>query len=225
VPADQARSDPERSVVPAAASPRVGRLSGGGLASAFANLSLATLYLGFAAAHVERFREHPRASLLLMVALETLFAVFFVLRRDAAACSTSAEAWLSTVLGTFLPLLLRPVGGDDVLAAQVIQASGTAFGVVGILSLNRSIGLLPANRGVRSAGAYRFVRHPLYASYVVTQLGYIGSNPSAWNVAVAIAALAAQLVRIRGEERLLSRDPAYAAYMARTRWRLLPFVY
>jgi hypothetical protein len=44
-------------------------------------------------------------------------------------------------------------------------------------------------------------------------------------VGVAIAALAAQIVRIRGEERLLSLDPEYAAYMGRTRWRLLPFVY
>lgn len=224
MPADHARTDRDELAV-AAAAPLAGRLSGAGLATAFANVSLAALYVGFAVAHVQRFQEHPRASLLLMVAFETLFAIFFILRRDAAACSTSAEAWLSTILGTFLPLLLRPVGGDDVLAAQVIQATGTTLGVVGILSLNRSVGLLPANRGIRSAGAYRFVRHPLYASYVVTHLGYIGSNPSAWNVAVAVVALAAQVVRIRGEERLLSQDPEYAAYMLRTRWRLLPFVY
>jgi protein-S-isoprenylcysteine O-methyltransferase Ste14 len=107
----------------------------------------------------------------------------------------------------------------------VLQAVGTAFGVIGILSLNRSAGLLPANRGIRSAGAYRFVRHPLYASYLVTQFGYIGSNLSGWNVGVAIAALAAQIIRIRGEERLLSLDPEYASYKGRTRWRLLPFVY
>jgi protein-S-isoprenylcysteine O-methyltransferase Ste14 len=200
-------------------------VSASGLATAFTNVSLAAVYLAFAVAHVQRFLEHPRASLLLMVALETLFAVFFVLRRGASASSTSAEAWLSTILGTFLPLLFRPTTGGDVLVAQVVQAIGTALGVAGILSLNRSIGLLPANRGIRCAGAYQFVRHPLYASYLVTHVGYIGSNPSAWNVGVALVALAAQVVRIRGEERLLAADPAYAAYMRQTRWRLLPFVY
>jgi protein-S-isoprenylcysteine O-methyltransferase Ste14 len=134
-------------------------------------------------------------------------------------------AWVSTLLGTFLPLLFRPNGVEDLLAAQLAQALGTAFGVAGVLSLNRSVGLLPANRGVRSAGAYRLVRHPLYASYLVTHLGYVGSNPSAWNVAVLAGALVAQLVRIRGEERLLSHDPEYVAYSARTRWRLVPFVF
>jgi protein-S-isoprenylcysteine O-methyltransferase Ste14 len=208
-----------------ATTPAAGRISGAGLATAFTNVSLAALYLAFAVAHVRSFLEHPRASLLFIVALETLFAAFFVARREAAAVSMSVEAWLSTILGTFLPLLLRPAGGDDVLAAQLVQATGTAFGVAGILSLNRSVGLLPANRGIRSRGAYRFVRHPLYASYVVTNIGYVASNLSAANVAVALAALAAQLVRIRGEERLLSLDPEYAAYMRRTRWRLLPFVY
>lgn len=207
------------------ASSLAGRLSGEGLGVASVNVSVATLYAAFAIAHVRGFLAHPRASLLFMVALETLFAVFFLARRDALSTSTSFEALLSTALGTFLPLLLRPAGESDLLAAQALQAFGTAFGVAGILSLNRSVGLLPANRGIRSTGAYRLVRHPLYASYLVTHLGYVGSNPSAWNVGVVIAALAAQVVRIRGEERLLSRDPAYAAYQATTRWRLLPFVY
>jgi protein-S-isoprenylcysteine O-methyltransferase Ste14 len=207
-------------------SPRSRRsVSRAGLVLAFTNLSLAAMFLAFAAAHIRTFLQHPRPSLVGLVALETLFAVFFVARREAAAVSTSPVAWVSTLLGTFLPLLFRPNGVEDLLAAQLAQALGTAFGVAGVLSLNRSVGLLPANRGVRSAGAYRLVRHPLYASYLVTHLGYVGSNPSAWNVAVLAGALVAQLVRIRGEERLLSHDPEYVAYSARTRWRLVPFVF
>lgn len=224
MPRECARNDGDATAL-ATTSPLTPRISGAGLATAFTNVSLAALYLAFAVAHVRSFVEHPRASLVLLVTLETLFASFFIARREAGAVSTSPVAWLSTIVGTFLPLFLRPVGGHDVLAAQLVQAAGTAFGVVGILSLNRSVGLLPANRGIRSGGAYRFVRHPLYASYVVTNIGYVASNLSAANVAVALAALTAQIVRIHGEERLLSLDPEYAAYMSRTRWRLLPFVY
>ena len=36
---------------------------------------------------------------------------------------------------------------------------------------------------------------------------------------------AIQIVRIRAEERLLGRDPAYATFQARTRYRLLPGVF
>lgn len=203
-----------------------GRISRAGLATVFVDLTLATLFLAFAYAQLHSFLRQPRASVLFIVAVETLFAVFFVVRRRASATSSGLVASLSTILGTLLPLLLRPVpGADDLLAAQLVQVAGGVLGVSGILSLNRSVGLLPANRGVRSGGAYRLVRHPLYASYLVSHLGYVASNFGAWNVAVTIAALCAQLVRIRGEERLLSTDPAYVAYRARTRWRLVPFVY
>ena len=38
----------------------------------------------------------------------------------------------------------------------------------GKLSLGRSFGLMPANRGVVSTGMYRLVRHPIYLGYLVT---------------------------------------------------------
>jgi protein-S-isoprenylcysteine O-methyltransferase Ste14 len=202
------------------------RITRTGLATAFTNSSLAALLLVFAFAQFRDFVRNPRASLLLVVALETLFALFFVIRRQPSATSMSLAAWLSTTLGTLLPLLLRPVpGAEDLLAGQLVQVAGGVLGVAGILSLNRSVGLLPANRGIRCGGAYRLVRHPLYASYLVTHFGYIASNVSAWNVGVAVSCLAAQLVRIVGEERLLSIDPEYVAYRSTTRWRLIPFVY
>lgn len=202
------------------------RITSSGLATAFTNLSLAALYSAFAFAHLRELRSQPRSSVLLLILLETLFALFFVARRQASASSSSLAAWASTVAGTFLPLLLRPAAGaDDVLVGQVVQVMGTALGVSGLLSLNRSVGLLPANRGVRSRGMYRLVRHPLYASYLVTHVGYAASNFTTWNVGVTVATLAAQVVRIHGEEALLFRDPEYVAYAERTRWRLLPFVY
>jgi protein-S-isoprenylcysteine O-methyltransferase Ste14 len=196
-----------------------------GLATAFTDLSLAGLYLAFAWAHLRGFLDQPRASVILIVVFETLFAVFFLVRRPASSVSTSWIAWASTAAGTLGPLLLRPTSADDFWAGQLVQVAGLGFGIAGILSLNRSVGLLPANRGVRSSGAYRWVRHPLYSSYTVMHAGYLTSHLSGWNVAVFIVALAAQLVRIEGEERLLSQDPAYDGYKARTRWRLVPFVF
>jgi protein-S-isoprenylcysteine O-methyltransferase Ste14 len=202
------------------------RLTRSGLATAGTNLALAGLYVFFASAQLTSFLRQPRASVLLIVVIETLFAIFFLLRREATAASTSFVAWASTTVGTLMPLLMRPVPVDrDLLAAQLVQLAGSALAVASILCLNRSLGLLPANRGVRSIGTYRIVRHPLYASYLVIHLGYVASNFTVWNVAVMSAALTVQLVRIQDEERLLSNDPEYVAYRERTRWRLVPFVY
>jgi protein-S-isoprenylcysteine O-methyltransferase Ste14 len=202
------------------------KLTRAGLGEAFINVALCILYGAFAYSHVLSFARHHRASVILIVCIEALFAVFFLVRRPAKAASLDATACVSTAVGTFLPLLLRPTADpQDFLAAQLVQAVGAASSVAGVLSLNRSLGLLPANRGIRAAGAYRLVRHPLYASYLVTQLGYLASNLSAWNSAAIAVGFAAQLVRIRSEERLLSVDPAYLAYTTRTRWRLVPFVY
>jgi hypothetical protein len=36
---------------------------------------------------------------------------------------------------------------------------------------------------------------------------------------------ALQIPRLLAEERFLARDPAYAAYLERVRWRLVPSVY
>lgn len=196
-----------------------------GLPSAGTNIAIAGLNLAFAYAHVLAFVQRPRASLVLLVVFETLFAGFFIARREASVSSGGLVDWLSTLLGTVLPLLLRPTSAPDALLGQVLQGAGATLGVAGILSLNRSVGLLPANRGLRFEGAYALVRHPLYLSYTLSHAGYLLSHFTAANLAVGLGTLAAQLVRIEREERLLSRDPAYAAYRSRTRWRLLPGVY
>lgn len=197
-----------------------------GLLEASTNLVLALLYGAFLAVHFRAYLHAARTSLILAAGMETLFTVFFVLRRGASTVSRSPFAWSSTVAGTFLPVLLRPVeGAQDFLAAQVVQTMGAALSVYGIASLNRSLGLLPANRGIQTGGAYRWVRHPLYASYTLANIGYLASNPSTANACVCVAAFSAQLVRIRQEERLLMQDPVYAEYASEARWRLLPFVY
>jgi protein-S-isoprenylcysteine O-methyltransferase Ste14 len=187
---------------------------------------LAGLFLSFAWAHGAAFAATHRPSLALAVATEALLAGFIVARRPATEVSFSPAAWLSSVGGTFAPLLLRPAGGArDQLLGTAIQLVGTACTLAGMVSLNRSIGLLPAHRGIRRRGLYRLVRHPLYSAYGITGLGYLVNHPSARNAAVVAAGCALQVARLVNEERLLSSDPEYVAYKRDTPWRLLPFVF
>ncbi|HEX9290746.1 MAG TPA: methyltransferase [Anaeromyxobacteraceae bacterium] len=202
------------------------RVTASGLRRAFADLSLAALCLAFAYGQLRAFALTHRASAPLFVATELLFAAFAVFRRPADDVSRSPWDWFATFAGTAAPLLLQPTAAPhDLVAAQALQIFGAAGCVLGILSLNRSAGVVPAHREVKSSGAYRLVRHPLYASYAITDLGYVLSNSSGWNTVVLAAGFAFQVARIFNEERLLSAHESYRAYQARTRWRLLPFVF
>jgi len=93
------------------------------------------------------------------------------------------------------------------------------------LWLGRSFGLLPAHRGLVVGGPYRIVRHPMYLGYFLNHMGYLACAFSVHNLVVYGLLYAIQIGRIRTEERMLGRDPEYAAYAARVRYRFIPFLY
>src|SRR5262245_65534110 len=163
------------------------RVTLSGMREAGANLVAAGLYLVFAAVHLQGFVLTHRPSLFLVVAVETLVAVLFVLRAPATQASLSLYSWITTLGGTLAPLLLRPAdAGHDVLLGQVIQCAGGVLAVASLASLHRSFGLLPAVRPLRLGGAYRWVRHPLYAAYAVQNVGYLVSNATLRNLALVV---------------------------------------
>ena len=204
-------------------------------------LVLGSLILWFAAIHVRLWFAHPGQPVGLgMVVLEVVQGTLFLVRRRQPARRQSAAAWLSMTVGSWGALAVRP-GGSAFFHAPLLfgtravfgtqwpwlalQLVGTLAAVVALSNLGRSFGLLPGNRGVRTGGAYRIVRHPAYAAYMLTDLGYLLENLSLWNVAVLSIVLVAQLSRISLEEAMLVQDPSYRAYRTRVRFRLLPGVY
>jgi protein-S-isoprenylcysteine O-methyltransferase Ste14 len=110
-----------------------------------------------------------------------------------------------------------------VLAALFALSIGAQ--IMAKLSLNRSFGMVPANRGVVTSGLYGLVRHPVYASYLLGHIAFLLANPTLWNASLYAVALGLQLARMQAEERLLRRDPVYAAYAQSVRYRLVPGLY
>lgn len=194
--------------------------------AALSNAALALFYAAFVYSHLQAFAAMQRPSILLLVAVESIILAMVLVRRDADATWHSCESWLTTFGGTFAPLMFRPTGApDDLLVAQLLQVAGVFLQIGAICALNRSFGLLPAHRGLKSGGLYRFVRHPLYAAYMLVHVGYVLNNMSGYNVAIFIAATGLQVMRIRSEETFLMRYDEYADYARRTRWRLIPAVW
>jgi len=165
---------------------------------------------------------------MLLLASEALVVVLTLFRRSAATVDRSWKARILTLLSTFGPPLVQPASLTGLAPESVtfvISAIGLVIVVFGKLSLGRSFGLTPANRGVVSTGLYRFVRHPIYLGYLTTHVGFVIANPAGWNLMVLLAADAALLLRAKCEERTLAADDAYRAYMGRVHWRVVPGVF
>jgi protein-S-isoprenylcysteine O-methyltransferase Ste14 len=82
------------------------------------------------------------------------------------------------------------------------------------------------HQAVVDHGAYRIVRHPMYAGLIVVMVG-LGLWMGSWAAALASGVPAILLtLRIVVEERLLRRHlPGYGSYTARVRYRLLPGIW
>jgi protein-S-isoprenylcysteine O-methyltransferase Ste14 len=92
-------------------------------------------------------------------------------------------------------------------------------------ALWRSYGLIPANRGVKTRGPYRFVRHPMYAGYTLTHVGFLLGFPSLQNFSLYFATFLIEVARLLREELILKQDTIYREYATRVRYRLLPGVF
>jgi protein-S-isoprenylcysteine O-methyltransferase Ste14 len=171
---------------------------------------------------------------LLFLASEALVVVLTVFRRPARLVDRTMAATVTTTLSMAGPPMVGVIGllrapdalplAPDALTA-IVSAIGLALVIVGKMTLGRSFGLVPANRGVVVRGPYGFVRHPIYTGYLITHVGFLVANPSAWYVVAMMIADAALIIRALLEERVLSADATYQGYCQRVGWHLVPGVF
>lgn len=172
------------------------------------------------------FSSNPYAPVLLIS--ETAVMAFTVIRRPTANLSLRLGDWLLATTATCAGLLvipgvppvaaLAPLGIVLAIAGNVIQAWAK-------LTLRRSFGIAPANRGIKLNGPYRFVRHPMYAGYLVFHVSVMILMFAPLNLVIYIIGWWAQILRLLAEERLLSEDREYREYMQKVRWRLIPGIF
>jgi protein-S-isoprenylcysteine O-methyltransferase Ste14 len=222
---------------PAHAAPRADSRDGvtpvGGMREASIEIlarSAAALMLSiFTYSAVRRWLTAPtRITLLLLVVSAFMTLGLSLFARVPIKRDWTPFAFICSVGGTFYFLAVRLSPGVQVIpevAGAALQLLGIGWQLFAKVSLRRSFGILPANRGVVSHGAYRIVRHPMYLGYFMTDIGFLLANFGIQNMIVYGCQFALQVGRIVREERLLSHDAQYRAYRCKVRRRVIPGVF
>ena len=198
------------------------------LLRACANLVGAISAALFAYSFLHFYLETHRPIGIIFFAQQTLVAVAFLIRRPARLVTRRLDDWLLAFAGTFMGVLFRPDGAHlawGIWAGTALQLVGVTIAVTCILTLGRSFGFAAADRGVVTRGAYTIVRHPMYASYLLLESGYLLQSLSPWNAAILVIGTVCNGGRALAEERLLANNKDYLAYRHRVRRRIIPGIW
>lgn len=191
------------------------------------------LALYFVAVYTHSLLVFPQGQTLFFLIYQTCFLIYqlmaltlFLARRNVVTFSSKISDYVYTLIALGSPMLFRPViGARFSIVGEALQFGGAVLVMGAFLSLNRSFGIAPENRGIKTTGMYRIVRHPMYLGYVLTETGFVLNNLSFFNVFVFATFVFFLVLRLQSEEGLLRQDPAYEAYTQKSPWKLVPFVF
>jgi protein-S-isoprenylcysteine O-methyltransferase Ste14 len=194
-----------------------------------ARLIVCTMFGALCVNILQEFMRTGHVTGLMLLAGECLVIVLTLARRPATLVDRSIPAGIVTLVSAAGPPLMRADMATVALAPDmltgVVSALALTLILAGKLTIGRSFGLVPANRGVVVQGPYSAVRHPIYSGYLVAHVAFLVAHPSTWNVVVFAIADGALIVRALMEERVLAHDESYRAYCTRVSWHLIPGVF
>lgn len=138
--------------------------------------------LGFAGYALWRWHLSGFIFFLLLV-LRDIVAAWFLLTRNSSSIKKTNHfieilAYVSSGWA-FLYLSADERTASASLIASCLSIAGFTLSTLALFDLGKSFGISPANRGVVHTGVYRYLKHPMYVGYVISEAGFIVLNP--WN--------------------------------------------
>ena len=112
-----------------------------------------------------------------------------------------------------------PTGG------LILVTLAAGLSLFSLLTIGTRFGVRPALRDLATKGPYRLVRHPMYLSYIIADIGYNLQEWSWITLLLVLSGWASLIYRIRAEDRILSQHNEWPAYAKRVKYRLVPFVW
>jgi len=165
---------------------------------------------------------------LLFLLSEALVVVLTIIRRPARNVDRSFLSRALTMISLLAPTMMRattktPLVPD--LVTAMVSTVGVAIVILGKVTIGRSFGIVPANRGIVATGPYNVVRHPIYAGYLLSHAATLVAYPGLRNACIILAGDICLVLRALAEERCLSSDREYQVYCGRVAWHLVPGVF
>ena len=191
-----------------------------------ASLFAASIFLIFSTRNLILLINQFKISLLITLVFNLVIVIIYLIRRPPIRASFSIFDILISIMGTFSTFFL--IGSPDkqeMIIFQILQILGLLISVSGLIFINKSFGIIPADRGIVTDGIYRFVRHPIYAGYFISSFGFLVQNYTMWNTGVFISIIVIETTRVLREEVLLKKNPIYIQYTQKTHWRFLPYIW
>jgi protein-S-isoprenylcysteine O-methyltransferase Ste14 len=162
---------------------------------------------------------------LLALAYFAMLVVLYATRPPARGSDHRLAVIFVAFTGTFSAIVASFMPGGVrrdalILPGDLLATAGLAYSVWGLAYLRRSFSIVPEARRLVTGGPYGLSRHPVYVGEIATAIG-VNLATAGWAGALAVVYfIGAELLRMRWEERVLSRAfpadyPAYAARVPR----------
>lgn len=164
------------------------------------------------------------------LAIQNLIIVVTMLaRRRPVRVTTNPWFWLLAFVATYWMMLTAVVITPGTMIVPVwfsfgLSYLGLVISVCARVSLGRNIGFVPAQRQLVTTGAYGLVRHPIYTGMFVNYLAMALLAFSPVNAVIIGMGVLWLVIKSLIEERFLSADQDYVAYMRHVRRRWLPWL-
>ncbi len=164
------------------------------------------------------------------IAHNVILCLCFLLRSPARAIQTAVSHQAVAVCAFYSGVFfMGPVATESAVLLELswwLVFIGVVIGILSLVQMGKSFGVLIAIREVRTTGLYAYVRHPMDLSDIVMRLGYLCGHPSWLTAVLFLASSACYVARAMLEERFLAdQDQAYADYMRCVRFRFIPGVF
>lgn len=161
------------------------------------------MMVGFGIVAFYRWQQTQLIFFLLLV-LRDFAAGYFFFKRKPAQSKGPRTLTILAYASSAIPLLYfgSTVSSKALfLASDLLAIVGFLIVVLATVELGTSIGISPANRGLVRSGIYRYIKHPMYSGYAVSEFGLVILNPL--NMALFIISVSLYAFRAKSENQIL----------------------
>ena len=131
-------------------------------------------------------------------------------------------AFFSGALFIGIPQTSDPLLKNSSLAIILLS---NVLGILTLLNLGKSFGILISYRKLQTKGLYSIVRHPMYATDILLRIGFLISHFTIYTCAIFVISTICYVYRVFLEENFLKSQTEYALYVQSVKYRFIPYIF